>query len=213
MYILILELQTMGSMSCLDPLAFLLVSPKRVNPWIHSLAVPPLPSQGTVGPCGWKLNRVSFSILLTNITSAKTCHMAVSLVLNPNKPASNWRLNISDIEITSIWIRNTSAYYLVSLVQGLLGYWLLLNFIVVLTKACWWLKVFGRKCHTCVNASSLFYYCASLCYERCSSANGQKPYRENLMPCLGDARAALLLTHSLDKFLSKGAVLCGQCPW
>lgn len=42
----------MGSMSCLDPLAFLLVSPKRVNPCIHSLAAPLLPSQGT-GRATW----------------------------------------------------------------------------------------------------------------------------------------------------------------
>lgn len=92
----------MGSMSCLDPLAFLLVSPKRVNPWIHSLAAPPLPGQGTVGPRGWELNRVSFSILLTNITGAKTCYMAVSLVLKLNKPANNWGVNIRDTEITSV---------------------------------------------------------------------------------------------------------------
>lgn len=40
----------MGSMSCLDPLTFLLVSPEQVNPCIHSLATPLLPSQGTVRP-------------------------------------------------------------------------------------------------------------------------------------------------------------------
>lgn len=34
-----LELQTMGSVSCLDPLAFLLASPQKVNPSMHSLAV------------------------------------------------------------------------------------------------------------------------------------------------------------------------------
>lgn len=40
----------MGSMSCLDPLAFLLVSPKQVNPCIHK--APLLPSQGT-GRATW----------------------------------------------------------------------------------------------------------------------------------------------------------------
>lgn len=86
----------MGSMSCLDPLAFLLVPPKLVNP-VHT-AWQLLAVWGRLGPRAWVLNRVSFSILLRNITGAKT-NVIVSQVLKPNKPANN---NISDIEITSI---------------------------------------------------------------------------------------------------------------
>lgn len=86
----------MGSMSCLDPLAFLFVSPKRVNPCIHSLAAALLPRQGTVRD----LNRVHFSILLRNIPGAKLRYV-VSLALKPNQPVNNWRLHISDTEVTS----------------------------------------------------------------------------------------------------------------
>ena len=94
----------MGSMSCLDPLAFLLVSPKQVNPcstaWQHLFC----PVKGRLGPRGWDMNRVSFSILLRSITGAKICYVMVLLMLKPNKPAINWRLDISDIDITSILI-------------------------------------------------------------------------------------------------------------
>lgn len=99
----------------------------------------------------------------------------MSLVLKPNDPANNWRLDIGDTEITSIWIWNIKTYYLVSLVWGLSGYWLLLNFIAILTKASWRLKgffffcfVFGRKCHSCVGSSSLLFYCTLLCHQGCS---------------------------------------------
>ena len=91
----------MGSMSCLDPLACLLVSPELTlvyTVWQHCSC----PVKGELGPRAWDLNRVSFSILLGNTTHAKTRYVIVSLVLKPNEPANNWRLGISDTEITSI---------------------------------------------------------------------------------------------------------------
>lgn len=86
----------MGSMSCLDPSAFLLVSPTPVNPWLTAWQHLFCPVQGQLGPRGWDSNRVG------NITDAETWYVIVSLELEPNKPANNWRLDISDIEMTSI---------------------------------------------------------------------------------------------------------------
>lgn len=146
MYILILELQTMGSMSCLDPLACLLVSPKWVNPCIHSLAALLLPSQGRVRPTCLGFKHGEFQYLAGKYhwcqDPLRDCVTGVKTKWTSQQPETwyQWHWNYFNLNI------KYQTYYLVSLGQGLSGYWFLLNFTAILTKASWQLKVFLFFC-------------------------------------------------------------------